>query len=115
MLSDLRSMSVFDPEHPPAEIAFMESLATKFPDAPQIASSTPRFTMGIPRVAKLLPIPRRYESKNVRRYGFDDFSYEYLVTNRVCRGRVILAHLGNGASLAAHRWKCPMHHDSISR
>jgi acetate kinase len=69
----------------------------------------------MPRVAKLLPIPRRYESKGVRRYGFHGLPYEYVVTQPRMQGRVILAHLGNCASLAAHRGKCPMHHDSISR
>ena len=67
------------------------------------------------RVAKLLPIPRRYESKSVRRYGFHGLSYEYLVTQPRMQGRVILAHLGNGASLAAHRGKRTMLHDSITR
>jgi acetate kinase len=106
---------VFDPEHLPAEIALMESLATKFPDARQIACFDTAFHNSMPRVAKLLPIPRRYESKGVRRYGFHGLSYEYLVTQPRMQGRVILAHLGNCASLAAHRGKCPMHHDSISR
>jgi acetate kinase len=103
MLNDLRSISAFDPEHLPAEIALMESLAMKFPDAPQIACFDTAFHNGMPPVAKLLPIPRRYESKGVRRYGFHGLSYEYLVTQPRMHGRVILAHLGNGASLAAVR------------
>ena len=78
MLSDLQSISAFDPEHLPAEIALMESLATKFPDAPQIACFDTAFHNGMPRVAKLLPIPRRYESKGVRRYGFHGLSYSVL-------------------------------------
>jgi acetate kinase len=103
MLSDLQSISAFDPEHLPAEIALMESLATKFPDTPQIACFDTAFHSGMPRVAKLLPIPRRYEAKGVQRYGFHGLSYEYLMTQPRMNGRVILAHLGNGASLAAVR------------
>ena len=57
----------------------------------------------MPHVAKLLPIPRRYQSKGVQRYGFHGLSYEYLMTQRRMNGRVILAHLGSGASLAAVR------------
>jgi acetate kinase len=103
MLSDLRSISAFDPEHLPAEIALMEILAAKFPDTPQIACFDTAFHSAMPRVAKLLPIPRRYEAKGVQRYGFHGLSYEYLMTQPRMNGRVILAHLGNGASLAAVR------------
>ena len=103
MLSDLRSISAFDPEHLPAEIALMEILAAKFPDTPQIACFDTAFHSAMPRVAKLLPIPRRYEAKGVQRYGFHGLSYEYLMSQPRMKGRVILAHLGNGASLAAVR------------
>jgi len=103
MLSDLRSISAFDPEHLPAEIALMEILAAKFPDTPQIACFDTAFHSAMPRVAKFLPIPRRYEAKGVRRYGFHGLSYEYLMSEPRMNGRVILAHLGNGASLAAVR------------
>jgi acetate kinase len=99
----LRSISAFDPEHLPAEIALMEILAAKFPDTPQIACFDTAFHSAMPRVAKLLPIPRRYEAKGVQRYGFHGLSYEYLMTQPRMNGRVILAHLGNGASLAAVR------------
>src|SRR6202521_696864 len=64
----------------------------------------------MPRVASLLPIPRRYEAAGVRRYGFHGLSYEFLMEDlarlgdpAATKGRVILAHLGNGASLAAVR------------
>jgi acetate kinase len=103
MLRDLRSISAFDPEHLPAEIALMEILAAKFPDTPQIACFDTAFHSAMPRVAKLLPIPRRYEAKGVQRYGFHGLSYEYLLSHPRMNGRVILAHLGNGASLAAVR------------
>jgi acetate kinase len=103
MLSDLRSISAFDPEHLPAEIALMEILAAKFPDTLQIACFDTAFHSAMPQVAKLLPIPRRYYAKGVQRYGFHGLSYEYLMTQPRMNGRVILAHLGNGASLAAVR------------
>jgi acetate kinase len=64
----------------------------------------------MPRVARLLPIPRRYEAQGVRRYGFHGLSYAFLMGElarlagtEAAQGRVILAHLGNGASLAAVR------------
>ena len=108
-------ISAFDPKHLPAEIALMEILAKKFPHTPQVACFDTAFHSAMPRVAKLLAIPRRYHNKGVQRYGFHGLSYDYLITQPGMNGRLILAHLGNGASLAAHRGKCPMHHDSISR
>jgi len=73
------------------------------------------FHHDLPRVARLLPIPRRYEAQGVRRYGFHGLSYEFLMGELACltgteaaQGRVILAHLGNGASLAAVRGGMPM-------
>jgi len=103
MLDELRRISLFDPEHLPAEIALMENLAARFPNLPQIACFDTAFHSTMPRVARLLPIPRRYEAKGLQRYGFHGLSYEYLMTQPGLNGRVILAHLGNGASLAAVR------------
>jgi len=77
---------------------------------PQVACFDTAFHRTMPRVATLLPIPRRYEAAGVRRYGFHGLSYEFLMEELVrigdpaaTKGRVILAHLGNGASLAAVR------------
>src|SRR5437764_6734501 len=88
----------------------MEVCAAKFPQVPQIACFDTAFHSALPRVAKLIPIPRRYEAKGVQRYGFHGLSYAYLMEelarlgdNAATKGRVILAHLGNGASLAAVR------------
>jgi acetate kinase len=68
------------------------------------------FHHDLPRVARLLPIPRRYEAQGVRRYGFHGLSYAFLMGElarlagtETAQGRIILAHLGNGASLAAVR------------
>jgi len=103
MLTELRRLRAFDPEHLPGEIALMELLAEKFPGIPQIACFDTAFHSAMPRVAKLLPIPRRYEAQGVQRYGFHGLSYEYLLSQPDMNGRVILAHLGNGASMAAVR------------
>ena len=110
MLADLRRIRAFDPEHLPAEIALMEAFAAKFPNVPQVACFDTAFHSTLPRVARLLPIPRRYEAKGVQRYGFHGLSYAYLMQElervaggNAANGRVILAHLGNGASMAAMR------------
>src|ERR1051325_1371948 len=108
MLEELRRIGPFDPEHLPAEIALMEALQARYPNAPQIACFDTAFHQTLPQVAKLLPIPRRYQARGVQRYGFHGLSYAYLMEELervagavVAHGPVILAHLGNGASMAA--------------
>jgi acetate kinase len=109
----LHHLTSFDPEHLPAEILLTETFCRRFPDLPQVACFDTAFHHDLPRVARLLPIPRRYEAQGVRRYGFHGLSYAFLMEELArqagieeARGRVILAHLGNGASLAAvHRGK----------
>ena len=110
MLAELRRISPYDPEHLPAEIALIEEFARQYADVPQVACFDTAFHRALPRVAKMLPIPRRYEAKGVQRYGFHGLSYAYLMQELervagpgVAKGRVILAHLGNGASMAAVR------------
>ena len=110
MLAELRRLSPFDPEHLIAEIAVMEALATRCPGVAQIACFDTAFHHDLPRVARQLPIPRRYEAQGVRRYGFHGLSYTFLMAElerlagkAAARGRVVLAHLGNGASMAAVR------------
>ena len=110
VVEELRRLGPFDPEHLPAEILLMEAVQRRFPDVPQIACFDTAFHHDLPRVARLLPIPRRYEALGVRRYGFHGLSYAYLMGElarlegtAAARGRVILAHLGSGASLAAVR------------
>jgi acetate kinase len=108
MVEELHQLQAFDPEHLPEEILLTEAFHRRFPDLVQVACFDTAFHHDLPRVAQLLPIPRRYEAHGVRRYGFHGLSYAFLVEElaRVAgppaaRGRVILAHLGNGASLAA--------------
>jgi acetate kinase len=98
-------ISPFDPEHLPGEIALIEAFGKANSQLPQFACFDTSFHKDMPRLARLLPIPRRYEHKGVRRYGFHGLSYEYLLgqlrEQGRAEGRVILAHLGSGASLAA--------------
>jgi acetate kinase len=113
MVAELRQLKPFDPEHLPEEIQLTEAFHHRFPDLPQIACFDTAFHHDLPRVAQLLPIPRRYEAQGVRRYGFHGLSYAFLMEElarlagvEAAQGRVVLAHLGNGASLAAvHRGK----------
>ncbi len=108
MIEELRGMSLFDPVHLPEEILLTESFHRRFPDLTQVACFDTNFHHDLPFVARLLPIPRRYEAQGVRRYGFHGLSYAFLMGElarlagaKAAQGRVILAHLGNGASLAA--------------
>jgi len=99
----LRALSPFDPEHLPEEIELTEAVFRRYPDLPQVACFDTAFHHDLPRVTQLLPIPRRYFAQGVRRYGFHGLSYAYLMEQLDAHGRVILAHLGSGASLAAVR------------
>jgi acetate kinase len=110
IVEELRRLSPFDPEHLPEEILLTEAFHHRFPDLPQVACFDTAFHHDLPRVAQLLPIPRRYEALGVRRYGFHGLSYAFLMEElarldgvEAAQGRIILAHLGNGASLAAVR------------
>ena len=108
LLDELRRISPYDPDHLPGEIKLIEVLQQRYPKLKQVACFDTAFHQTMPRVAKLLPIPRRYDAKGIQRYGFHGLSYAYLMEELVRlgdpaakTGRVILAHLGNGASLAA--------------
>jgi acetate kinase len=109
LLAELHRITPYDPDHLPREIALIEALLRRHPKLPQVACFDTAFHRTMPRVAKLLPVPRRYAAKGVERYGFHGLSYAYLIEElgrldrRAASGRVILAHLGNGASLAAVR------------
>ncbi|MFZ3342253.1 MAG: acetate/propionate family kinase, partial [Terriglobales bacterium] len=110
MITELKKLSPFDPDHMPEEILLTEAFSRRFPELPQVACFDTAFHHDLPRVAQMLPIPRRYEAQGVRRYGFHGLSYAYLMEELAClagadvaQGKVILAHLGNGASLAAVR------------
>ncbi|HWG95568.1 MAG TPA: acetate/propionate family kinase [Nitrospira sp.] len=108
LLAELRRLCPYSPEHLPAEITLIESFRRYDPTLTQIACFDTAFHRDIPRVARLLPIPRRYEKLGIQRYGFHGLSYAFLMRELTRMGapgeaesRVILAHLGNGASMAA--------------
>jgi acetate kinase len=104
LLDELHRISPYDPDHLPGEIELIETFLHRHPKTPQVACFDTAFHRTMPRVAQMLPIPRRY---GLQRYGFHGLSYEYLMEELAhlgnASGRVILAHLGNGASIAAVR------------
>jgi acetate kinase len=108
LLAELRRITPYDPEHLPREIELIEVLQRAYSKVPHVACFDTAFHRGMPGVAKQLPIPRRYADKGVQRYGFHGLSYTFLMQEltRIAGpaagcGRIILAHLGSGASLAA--------------
>lgn len=110
LLDELHRIRPYDPEHLPREIELIETFRQRYPKLPQVACFDTAFHRTMPRVAKLLPIPRRFDAKGIQRYGFHGLSYAYLMEElarlgdpAASKGRVILAHLGNGASMAAVR------------
>ncbi len=109
LLAELHRITAYDPDHLPREIALIEALKRRHPKLPQVACFDTAFHRTMPRIAKILPIPRRYAAKGIERYGFHGLSYAYLMEELgkldpgALKGRVILAHLGSGASLAAVR------------
>ncbi len=110
LLAELHRISPYDPDHLPREIELIEAFRQRHPALPQLACFDTAFHRTMPRVAKLLPIPRRFDAKGIQRYGFHGLSYAYLMEElervgdpTATSGRVILAHLGNGASVAAVR------------
>jgi acetate kinase len=110
LLDELHRIRPYDPDHLPREIELIEAFRQRHPKLPQVACFDTAFHSRMARVAKMLPIPRRFDAKGVQRYGFHGLSYAYLMEElarvagpKAAQGRVILAHLGNGASLAAVR------------
>lgn len=108
VVSKLKNMAPFDPEHTKAAAELMEILGQRFPQTPQVACFDTSFYKDLPAVARLLPLPRKFEELGLRRYGFHGLSYEYLLQrlrevagNTAANGRLVLAHLGSGASLTA--------------
>jgi acetate kinase len=108
LLIELKKISAFDPEHLPEEIKLIEVFQKRYPALKQIACFDTSFHTSMPVVAKLLSIPRRYYEMGIQRYGFHGLSYAYLMEElerreglEAANGKIILAHLGSGASLAA--------------
>lgn len=107
MVRDLRAMVPLDPDHLPQAIAAIEAVSRSYPNLLQVACFDTAFHQARPAVARQLPLPRHYGAEGVVRYGFHGLSYEYIVSElrridlRVAEGRLIVAHLGSGASMAA--------------
>lgn len=110
LLQELRTFMPQDPQHLAGALALVDAFGLAYPALPQVACFDTAFHRDMPRVATMLPIPRRYEAQGVQRYGFHGLSYAFLMEElarldgvQAAQGRVVLAHLGNGASLAAVR------------
>ncbi|HEY7062748.1 MAG TPA: acetate/propionate family kinase [Chloroflexota bacterium] len=107
VLAVLRSLVPLDTEHLPQALGVIESLREAYPDLPQVACFDTAFHRTMPRVAQMFALPRDLWDAGVARYGFHGLSYEYIVQElrtldgSAADGRVIVAHLGNGASMAA--------------
>ena len=108
LLAELNKIRDYDPDHLPAEIEIIKLFKKQFPTLLQVACFDTSFHTTMLPVAKILPIPRRFAKAGIRRYGFHGLSYTYLMEKLKqtegadkSKGRIILAHLGNGASLAA--------------
>jgi acetate kinase len=108
LLAELERISGYDPDHLPGEIGLIRLFRKRDAGLLQVACFDTAFHATLPLVAWLMPLPRRYEAAGIRRYGFHGLSYSYIAEEliriagpEVAGGRVIMAHLGNGASLAA--------------
>ncbi len=108
LLMYLKKISPYDPDHLPEEIKLIEVFSKRYPALKQVACFDTAFHTTMPPVAKMPGIPRKYFDKGIQRYGFHGLSYDYLVTElkniageKAAQGKIILAHLGSGASLAA--------------
>lgn len=108
LLKELKAIIAYDPEHLPAEIKLIEVFRKHYPDLDQVACFDTSFHAAMPEIAKLVPIPQKYRDNGIKRYGFHGISYSYLMEEferiegaKKAKGKIIIAHLGSGASLAA--------------
>jgi len=106
-VSEIEKLAPLDPDHLPAAIRGIQFIAEKFPSVPQVACFDTAFHRTLPQVARMYALPRRFYDQGVVRYGFHGLSYEYIMSElgelegKLANGRVIIAHLGSGASMAA--------------
>ena len=109
ILDELEQLIPLDPDHLPAAIQGIKFIAGKFPELPQVACFDTAFHSSIPKVASMYALPRRLYDQGILRYGFHGLSYEYVMgelrtlEGSLANGRVIIAHLGSGASMVAVR------------
>jgi acetate kinase len=108
-LAELARLVPFAPNHLPAAIELIDALQQAAPDIPHVACFDTAFHHELPEVARRLPVPSSYDARGVRRYGFHGLSYAYVTETlrrsspALANGNLVLAHLGNGSSLAAVR------------
>ena len=109
VISELRELIPLAPLHQPYNVAAIEAVCDRLPGVPQVACFDTSFHRGHSEVVELIPLPRDIRESGLRRYGFHGLSYEYIasalpeVAPEIARGRVVVAHLGSGASLCALR------------
>lgn len=105
LADDLEQMIALAPLHLPSQIEIIRALARHYPDLPQVVCFDTSFHAAMPEVARRLPLPRELWERGIRHYGFHGLSYEFIVNSLGAggKGRLIVAHLGNGASVAAIR------------
>ena len=110
LIDTLRGLVPFAPLHLPSEIEVIEAVAARFPGLAQVACFDTAFHRRMPELAQRFPLPRNLWQEGLRRYGFHGLSYEYIVEvlGSVAQGRIIIAHLGNGASMVAVRGGKPL-------
>jgi len=107
VLDELRSLVPLAPLHQPYNLAAIEAVLERLPGVPQVACFDTSFHRGHEAVAEIVPLPEDIRRRGVQRYGFHGLSYEYVasvlpeVAPEIASGRVIVAHLGSGASLCA--------------
>jgi acetate kinase len=109
VLEELRALVPLAPLHQPHNLAAIEAVFDRLPGVPQVACFDTSFHRGQPAVAELVPLPRELCRSGLQRYGFHGLSYEYVASVMpetapgIARGRVVVAHLGSGASVCALR------------
>ncbi len=110
LLTRLRRLIPLAPLHLPHNLAGIAAVRRARPDLPQVACFDTAFHHGLPRLAQLTGLPRAFADAGIHRYGFHGLSYEYVMTDlqhrhgpNVAKERIVVAHLGNGASMAAIR------------
>ncbi|MCZ6621210.1 MAG: acetate/propionate family kinase [Deltaproteobacteria bacterium] len=110
LLDTLRRLVALAPLHLPCEIQVIEAVATRLPGLAQVACFDTAFHRRMPELAQRFPLPGDLWNEGLRRYGFHGLSYEYVVEKlgSEAQSRAIIAHLGNGASMAAVRWGKPL-------
>ena len=107
VLSDLHGLEPLAPLHQRHNLAAIEAVCERLPDVPQVACFDTSFHRTLHPLAQLIPLPREIRDSGIQRYGFHGISYEYIaaalprVAPAIAGGRVIVAHLGSGASLCA--------------